>query len=186
MKIRRMLAALLAATLLLAAALAEEDLFGFDFDDEGYTGTWTDIPALGVEFCLPDGWTSVEAGEGVAFAARTDDGTAALEVTMAAEAVENIVDWAEENLTGYKADTAGFFDTLYIEADDGISVYRLNYEDQVMAFAFTRSAPEALSLAFALEIVDSVSEGWVEDYELGEDGDEADLLADIQALEGGD
>ncbi|MBR1822133.1 MAG: hypothetical protein IJ769_11015 [Clostridia bacterium] len=183
MNIRRMLAALLIAALLLTAVALAEDEFGFDFDDEGYTGTWVDIPALGVEFCLPDGWTQTEAGEDAAFAAAKDDGGAALAVRVEAENVEDVLDWAEANLSNYGIDTAGFFDTLYVESDDAISIYRLNYEDQLMAFGFARESAAALSLEFALEIVESVSEGWYDDYELygGEDG--ADALADIQALE---
>ncbi len=181
MTIRRIFAALLALmTLMGAAALAEED-FSFDFGDEGYTGQWLDIPALGVELCLPDGWSPIESEEDSAFEAVTNDGSATLLVYAVADEVQDIVAWADANLDGYQLDNAGFFDTLLQEEEDAVTVYRLNGEGEVLAFAFTRASAEALSTAFALEIVDSVNESWVDEGE-PLDGD-ADLLAEIEAME---
>lgn len=181
MTIRRIFAALLALLMLMgAAALAEED-FGFDFGDEGYTGQWLDIPALSVEICLPDGWSPIESEEEGAFEAVKDDGSATLFAYAVADEVQDIVAWADENLDGYQLDNAGFFETLLQEEEDAVTVYRLNGEDEVLAFAFTRASAEALSTAFALEIVDSVNESWVDEGE-PLDG-ETDLLAEIEAME---
>ena len=189
MNIRRIFAALVAAALLLTAtAMAELDDFGFDFDDEGYTGTWMTIPELDIEFCLPDGWTQVEAGEDAAFAAVKDGGGAALAVRLEAEAVEDVVSWADASLArgSYEIDTTGFFDTLIVASADGVTVYRLNDLDQLLAFEFARASEGELSRDFALEIVESVSEAWTEDYEPYDEAELDDLLADIQALEGGE
>ena len=181
MKTRRILAALLAlALLLLSAAVAEED-FGFDFDDEGYTGEWMLIDALGLELCLPDGWTPVEAGEGVAFAAAREDGTAQFSIRVADQAAEDIVAWGDEHLDGYDIDDSGFFDTLVVEGEPGVSIYRLDADRNVLAYEFTRENEDAISRSFALEIVDSVNEAWAED-ELCEE-DNSDLLADAGALD---
>ena len=165
MNMRRWLAALLAlAMMLLAAALAEdEDAFGFEFDDEGYTGEWLTIDALSLELCLPDGWTQVEAGEEAAFAAKKDDGTAALAIRVEAEAVEDMVAWGDENLAGYEIDDTGFFDTLIVQTQDAVSVYRLEEDGKVLSFLFTRQDEASLQLSFALEIVDSAEEAWLED-----------------------
>ena len=134
-----------------------------------------------MEFCLPDGWTPVELEEDSAFEAVTDDGSATLLVYAVADEVLDIVAWADENLDGYQLDTTGFFDTLLQEEEDAVMVYRLNGEGEVLAFAFTRDSAKTLSTAFALEIVDSVNESWVDEGEAPE-GD-TDLLAEIEAME---
>ena len=194
MNIRRILASLLAAMLLgamllgtmfLTAAVAEED-FGFDFDEGGYTGEWLEIPALGLELCLPDGWSETEAAEGDAFAAVKDDGTASLAIRALADQVEDIVDWGDANLPkgGYAIDTTGFYDTLVAEADDRVTIYRLNDSNQLLAYDFSRSGVDALSRDFALEIVDSVSEAWIDEGEALASEDADDLLAQFLDEEG--
>lgn len=182
MKTWRILAALLALTLLLCAAAAAEEDFGFDFDDGGYTGEWLDVPALNIELCLPDGWTQVEAGEDLAFAAVKDDGAATLAIRVEARDIADIIAWADEHLEVYRVDVAGFYDTVLTEAADAVTIYRLNEDDRLMAFDFARSSVEAITAAFALEIVDSVNESWIEEGEGFDAG--TDLLAEIEALEG--
>lgn len=182
MKTWRILAALLALTLLLSLAATAEEDFSFDFDDEGYTGEWLDVPDLNIELCLPDGWTQVEAGEGLAFAAIKDDGAATLAIRVEAEDISDIIAWADEHLPGYQVDVAGFYDTVLTEAADAVTVYRLNDDDQLMAFEFRRASLDAITAAFALEIVDSVNESWIDEGEGFDDG--TDLLAEIEALEG--
>lgn len=174
MKTRRILSALLATLLLFAAAAFAEEDFGFDFDDEGYTGEWLEVPELGIEFCLPDGWTPLEAGEDVLFAAAKDDGAATLMIGVVEEDVSDLIQWADANLAGYRVDTAGFYDTLLTEADNEVAVYRLDDDDRVVAFLFTRDSADALSADFALEIVDSVNESWIEEGELLDEDDEDD------------
>ena len=178
MKIRRILCALLAALLLSMPALAEQEAdFGFDFGDEGYTGEWLELTELGIEFCLPDGWAQIPAGDGEAFAAASADGAATLAIRLEAEDIEDIVAWGDECLSGYEVDTTGFFDTLIAASEGGLTVYRLN-NAQVLAFAFTRESEDALTRDFALEIVDSVNEAWAEDGDFYEpEDDESNPLA---------
>lgn len=184
MTMKRLWAALLAAAMLLAmAAIAEEDDFGFDFSDEGYTGIWYAIEEMGVEFCLPDGWTPQEAGDNAAFEAAKDDGGATLRAFVAAEDVDDLVAWGDFMLEGYKVDPSGFSDTLYVETSETVAVYRLNDADQMMAFVFDRTSKDALSTEFALEIVSSVSESWTDFGVAFDDGEGGDALSDIEALE---
>ena len=174
MNIRRLLCALLAALMLTLPALAEQDSdFSFDFDDEGYTGEWVELPVLGIEFCQPDGWAFVEGLEGEGYAAATEDGSASLIIRVEANEVDDIVAWGDANLSGYEVDASGFFDTLVVEDKQALDIYRLNNED-VIHFAFTRASEDALSRAFALEIVDSMNEAWIEEGEFLDDGEEED------------
>ncbi len=178
MNIRRMLCALLAALLLILPALAEQDDdFSFDFDDEGYTGEWVELPVLGIEFCQPDGWAFVDGLEGEGYAAAKEDGSASLIIRVEANEVDDIVAWGDANLSGYEVDASGFFDTLVVEGTDALDIYRLNDAD-VIHFAFTRASEDALSRAFALEIVDSVNEAWIEEGEFyDEEAEEENPLA---------
>ncbi len=181
-KKQRVLAALLALVLMLTAAAfaeAEED-FGFDFDDEGYTGEWMLIDALGLELCLPDGWSRTDPEAGADFAAAKDDGAARLEIRVADQSVEDMVAWGDAHLESYEIDDSGFFDTLVVEEAQAVQIYRLDGDGQVLAYAFTRDSADALSADFALEIVDSVNEAWIDEGDSLED--EADLLAELEAL----
>ena len=172
MNIRRILCALLAALMLMLPALAEQDdEFAFEFDDEGYTGEWVELPVLGIEFCQPDGWAFVDGLEGEGYAAATEDGSAALIIRVEANEVDDIVAWGDANLSGYEVDASGFFDTLVVENGQALDIYRLNDGD-VIHFAFTRASEDVLSRAFALEIVDSVNEAWIEDGEFFDDESE--------------
>ena len=62
----------------------EEPTDGFDltFDYGGYSGEWTSVEALNVEFFLPEGWVSGEAAEDEYFFAENGDGTADLGIGM--------------------------------------------------------------------------------------------------------
>ena len=174
LKIRNVLCALLAALLMMIPALAEEESdFSFDFDDGGYTGEWVDLPVLGIEFCQPDGWAHVEGLDGEGYAAATQDGSASLVIRVEANEVEDIVAWGDANLSGYDVDATGFFDTLVVEDQLALDIYRLINGD-VIHFAFTRASDEALTRAFALEIVDSVNEAWMDEGTFDEGEDDAD------------
>ena len=178
MDIRRLICALLALLMLSLPALAEVgDELDFEFaDDEGYTGDWLELDALGIELCLPDGWTIAEPGEGEAFAAAREDGAAAMAIRVEAEGVADIGDWAEANLAGYEVDDEDIFDTIYAEQGDGVTAYRL-YGDQLLAFDFIRDGEDSLPVDFALQIVGSANELWIDDFGFYEDGDEADPFA---------
>lgn len=178
MNIRRMLCALLAALMLTLPALAEQDdEFAFDFDDEGYTGEWVELPVLGIEFCQPEGWAFVDGLEGEGYAAAKQDGGASLVIRVVANGVDDIVAWGDANLSGYEVDASGFFDTLVVEGKEALDIYRLNNGD-VIHFAFTRASEGELSRAFALEIAYSVNEAWTEDGDFYEpEDDESNPLA---------
>ena len=179
MNIRKLICALLAMLLLALPVLAEEeDDFGFDFSDDGYTGEWLELTDLGIELCLPDGWDLLEAGEDVDFAAKASDGSAALSILKVADDVTDLVKWAEEHVESYELDDEGFFDTLYTEDDAGVTVYRL-YDGKLLAFDFTRQSAEKLPLTFALQIVESANESWPEEGEfLEEDASDENPFAE--------
>lgn len=161
MTIKRVLAMLLAVLMLVLAAAAEEDT-DFDFDEDGYTGTWMSVQGTDLEFCLPDGWSQTDAGED-AFAAQKDDDAASLRVYVAAEEVEDLIEWGDEVLEDYMIDASGFVDVLYVEVDETVAVYRLNEDGRLIAFVFDRRSAEDLPTAFALQIVASASEGWMDE-----------------------
>ena len=134
MNIRKLICALLAMLLLALPVLAEEeDDFGFDFSDDGYTGEWLELTDLGIELCLPDGWDLLEAGEDVDFDAKASDGSAALSILKVADDVTDLVKWAEEHVESYELDDEGFFDTLYTEDDAANSQRQLaSYMSQMI------------------------------------------------------
>ena len=181
------MAVLLAAMLMIsAAALAEEDGeegFGFIFGDEddGYTGEWITLNELGMEFCLPEGWTAVDAGLGAAFRAVNADKTVGLTISEESAFVNDIVGWAEANLTAFETDEANFYDVI-IEADGEALVVRyLDEENRLIAFRFDRASEDALSRDFALQIVGSVQEGWYDDvYAFGDEFEDLDYFFDAE------
>ena len=117
-----------------------------------------------------------------AFAAATEDGAAHFAIRVTDDSVQDIVTWGDEHLDGYDIDDSGFFDTLVVEEAQLVSIYRLDDNGNVLAYEFSRRDADAISRAFALEIVDSVSEAWTED-ELSEE-DNSDVLSDAAALDG--
>lgn len=135
--------------------------FSFDFDDEGYDGAWVSVEALGIEFCLPDGWTEVEAGEGVAYAAAREDGLARLEIRPEAEDVASPTAWAKDNLEAWELVEDDYFDVL-LTADDATLTARILLKGgKLVALAFTRETEEALPWQRALRIVDTVYAEWM-------------------------
>ena len=172
MNIRKWICALLAALMMALPVLAEtEEDFGFDFGDDGYTGEWLELPALGIELCLPDGWEIVEAGEDVDFAAAAKDGSASMSILLVADDVTDLIAWADERLEAYEVDNEGFFDTVYTQDEANVTVYRL-YDAKLLAFDFTRKSEESLPLGFALQIVGSANESWQEEGEFPSDAGE--------------
>lgn len=172
--LRRLLTLMLAVFLLGAFALAEDAEFGFDFSDEGYMGEWTPIEELGMEFCLPDGWTPLMPAEGVAFAASSENGDATLSVRLEAEAVEDVIAWAEQHLDNYRVDDAGFYEILVAEDPQALTLRFICDGDRLVAFDFTRTSADALSTDFALEIAGSTYESWIDEgFPL--DGEDADF-----------
>ncbi len=176
MKTRRLICALLALLLPTLPVLAESESFDYDFSAEGgYTGEWLEIEALGVELCLPDGWTVAEPGEGEAFAAASEDGSAAMAIRVVAEDVEDFADWAGENLTDVQA-VSEDESVLYAQAGDDIAVYRF-YDGLVAAFEFHRAGEDSLPMAFALEIAQSANAVWADEFGLYGESESADAAA---------
>ncbi|MDO4867646.1 MAG: hypothetical protein Q4C10_14025 [Clostridia bacterium] len=165
------LALLIAALLLPCAALAEEDGdFGFDFGDEGYTGEWVRVDGMSLEFCLPEGWE--QTGE-ASYAASDDAGnTVALTITVAAEGVEDILAWGESNLNVYEICGAGFYDVLVEETDERLTACFLDNSNCLIRFEFVRSSRDALSRDFALQIVGSINESWLDEGPMLSDEEE--------------
>ena len=177
MNIRRLICALLAMLLMAMPAMSEgDDDLDFGFDDGGYTGEWLELGALGIDLCLPEGWNMVEPGEGEGFAAMNAEGTASMAIRVEAEGVEDFDDWAEANLTNFKAASDDYDDILYVESGDAVTVYRI-YEERLLAFSFNRANEEALPVSFALDIVYSAEETWLDEFGLYDDEEEYDPFA---------
>ena len=182
---KRLLAALLVVLLLGATALAEtSDDFDFFFDDNGYTGEWTGVDALNMEFCLPDGWVTITPDDGAVFSAVSANGGAALDIRVEAEGVENLSAWAAAHLSDYVTDEAGVYDAVVLEPDEGrISVAFLFSDGKLVHFRFTRATEEDLPREYALQIAGSTSENWLGDIfgESGEIDDEA-FFAELEGM----
>ncbi len=173
--LKRIMALLLAALLLGGITLAEEDDFGFDFSDDGYTGDWTPVEALGVEFCLPDGWTESPAPEGAAYAAQTDGGAATLSIRLEQEGVEDIVAWGETHLDNYAVGDANFYEVLIEESPRALTLRFVCDGDRLIAFDFTRESEAALATDFALKIAGSTYESWIDEGFPMDDGEDFDF-----------
>lgn len=164
---KRWICAVLAALLLLGGLAAAEtdwgDDAGFGAFSDGYDGSWVQVYALDFEFCLPEGWSETTAPEGAAYAATTAAGDAALSVRLAAEGVDDLAAWGAANLKNYRPDSANFYDVLLTGDSNALSVYLIISGSQVVAFDFSRSHADALSVEFALQIVGSACALWEDD-----------------------
>jgi len=162
---KRWLCAMMAVMLLLCACASAENEWndkdvGFGEFDDGYDGTWVEVTALGFEFCLPDGWHETAAPEGVTYAAATESGDATLAIRLVAEDVNDLSAWGSANLKNARPDTANFFNVLMTGDKSTLNVYVIISDNRVLAFDFTRADEDALSQAFALQIVGSACELW--------------------------
>ena len=157
---------LVAMMLLITSAVAEPE---WDFDaefgafDDGYDGSWVQVEALDFEFCLPEDWEPVEAIDGAAFAAAKSGGNASLSIRLAGESPDGLAAWGAANLKDGKSDTANFYDVLLTGNDSALNVYLIVSGDSVVAFDFTRTMADALSMELALQIVGSACELWGDD-----------------------
>ena len=185
---KKWLALLTAALLLLcfaAAAEPEEDDFGFDFGEGGYTGEWVALKGLDLQFCLPDGWTALETDLGPAFQGISDDSRVALEVAEEAADVDDLQTWAKGSLSEFDMEEAGLYGAAVEETDARVCVYILD-AGRVIAFRFDRAEPDALSRAAALQIAGSTSEDWGDSGEAFDEIDDAnDVLAGDAAGDAG-
>ena len=174
--VKRWISAVLAALMLLCAfGLAEtewnENDVGFGEFDDGYDGSWVQVDALGIEFCLPDGWSEASTPDGAAFAAAKSTGDATLTLRLAAQSVDDLNAWGAENLGKTQPDTANFYSVLLTGDKSTLNVYLIISGGNVLAFDFTRGSEEALSRQFALQIVGSACELWTDEDVPLEDGD---------------
>ena len=167
---------LLAAALLASAALAAEvapetveetgealePVFDDSFDGEGYDGAWVTIDDLGVEFCLPEGWTEAEPAEGAAYRAVSPDGEATLDVSLfgAECGAEGMTQWAEAHLDQpFEVVMANGQEVAVVREDTALTVL-VPLAGDVARVDFTRSDEAALSDALALSIAGSCSDAW--------------------------
>lgn len=168
------LSATLAIMLLFcASASAEKDWEDYTFEafDDGYDGSWVQVDALGIEFCLPDSWHETASPEGAAYAAASEQGDATLAIRLAAGSVDDLAAWGAANVKNSQPGTAGFYDVLLSGDGDAMSAFLIITADNVLDFDFTRTSEDALSPEFALQIVGSACALWDDDVPLME-GDE--------------
>ena len=181
---KKILAFMLAILMLLCTMAFAEDAqpaeavddadFDFDFADDGYDGEWIELTDLGIEFCLPDGWTENDPGDAVYCAAEKLDGSASLVIRLEADDVTDIIAWGETNLDSYEVEEANFYDTLVVEEPGAITVRFLTDGGKLIAFDFTRKDADALTRDWAIRIVSSACELWDDDVFI-EDGDDGDF-----------
>ena len=168
------LSAMLALMLLLCASASSEENwedYAFEAFDDGYDGSWVQVDALGIEFCLPDGRHETASPKGAVYAAASDRGDATLAIRLVAESVDDLAAWGAANLQNSQPGTAGFYDVLLNGDGNAMSAYLIITEDNVLAFDFTRTSEDAFSAEFALQIVGSACALWDDNVPLME-GDE--------------
>ena len=157
---KKMLVMLVVALLLGTVALADPaDDFGFFFAGEGYTGQWAEVDALGLEFCLPDGWVALEPSDGAYFTAVSGDGTVTLDIRVEADGIDDLESWATEHLSNFAMDAAGLYEALVVEPNEnGIGVAIKLSDGRLAHFRFARAGEEDMPREYALEIVGTTSE----------------------------
>ncbi len=146
----------------------EDPTDGFDltFDDGGYSGEWTSVEALNVEFFLPEGWVSGEAAEDEYFFAENGDGTADLGIGIYDDAYDGgeLSDWAAANLDAdeYIIGTANTQDVVVLKDDEigRILVLVPNANGYIIGFNFHRDSQSVLSDSFAVEIAGTCTDLW--------------------------
>ena len=175
---KKLLIWLLAAALLASVALAAEvapveapteepeetlePVFDDSFDGEGFDGAWVTIDDLGVEFCLPEGWTEAEPAEGAAYRAVSPDGAATLDVSLFGVecGAEGMTQWAEEHLDlPFEVVMANGQEVAVVRDGTGLTVL-VPVAGDVARVDFTRTDEEALTDAFALAIAGTCSDAW--------------------------
>ena len=111
----------------------------FGFVEEGYTGEWTAVDELNLEFCLPDGWTADQTQADVVYYAINAD-----------------------NLENFETGEASLHDVVIREDAEAKTLYIqfLNSENQVITFQFGYTSEDAISREFALEIAGSAYDTW--------------------------
>lgn len=149
---------------LLDAAL-ENGTFSVDFDDGGYTGEWTSVDALNIEFFLPDGWVVGEGAEDEAFFAENEDGSVQLGIGQVEADYDgtDLAGWAQENVSGdFSIGLANHQEAvLCIDNEIGrVLVIVPTSDGSMIAFSFFRTSPDALSDARALEIAGTCTDLW--------------------------
>lgn len=159
-KMAMLLALVLALTV--GCVAQTEDVYSYDFDDEGYTGTWTTVEELGIEFCLPDGWLEIEAGEEGVYAAEREDGSASVTIRLEATKVDDLEAWAESNLEAWELDEADFNKAVVTEQNVILTARMLLSGGRVLCFVFERTSREAMPRQHAMQIVGSVYESFGE------------------------
>lgn len=153
----------------LSAMEDDGSAFEYDFGGEGYTGTWVKVPGQDMQFCLPDGWVEIET-EKALYAARKEDKTASMTITLKAEDVDDVQQWIVETLkpgTPATEQTAGFYSAMVIYGKkNNMSVYISTDSGKVLQFAFKRKTEDALEESIALNIVSSLYEDWFDDEDM--------------------
>ena len=160
---KKIVAIIAALALLLGCATAEtawEGEFNSGQFDDGYDGSWIQVDALGIEFCLPEGWSETGAPSDAAFAAKRDAGGASVCIRPVAQNVDSLSTWGKDNLKDAQPDEANFYDVLVSERETAVSVYLNLSNGGVLSFDFSRDGHSDLPRSFALQIVGSVCELW--------------------------
>ena len=179
---KKLMVLLLAVFVLALGAMAEtaetpapsptpEPDFGEKFGSDGYDGEWVTLPALDIEFCLPEGWHGVafdELDEVRAFTGSNADNTVTLFITLwdgdyTGQTGEAFLKYLAESLWEDKtrlANANGMEVALYRgECGDHTDVLVLVPQpERVICFGFHCDSPDAIEDDFALAIAGTMTE----------------------------
>ena len=143
----------------------EAGTFSVTFDDGGYTGEWTSVEDLNIEFFLPDGWVQGDPAEDEYFFAENADGTAQMGIGLLEARYDgtDLAGWAQDNVSGdFSIGLANHQEVvLSIDNEIGRVLVLVPVADgRVIGFNFFRTSVEALSESFALEIAGTCTDLW--------------------------
>ena len=185
---KKLMILLLAVALLAMGAMAEtteipaptptptpKPDFGEMFGADGYDGEWVTLPALDIEFCLPEGWHGAafdELDEVRAFTGSNADETVKLNITLwDASDDGDYTGQTGEAFLKYLAESLWEDKTRLTKANGmEVALYRGEEEDRtdvlvlvpqperVICFGFQCETPDAIEDDFALAIAGTMTE----------------------------
>ena len=144
-----------------------EDDFSVSFGDGGYTGEWTSVEDLQIEFFLPDGWKAGTPDEEEYYFAESEDGSSELSIVLYDDTYDggDFAAWAEKcfDEDEYDLATVNGLDVVLLDDSDigHIMVLVPGPDGVVVGFNFFRTSEDALSDEFAVQIAGTCTALWI-------------------------